>query len=144
MSKTDMKKLLIMLVFLSQAAYSQFEIRPKVGLDYAIGLGTFDFVMHEAYQVYTYDFGNIRAKTALEFRYRNFSAEFDNHIYMRKGARYMFNPLRIDFKAEMAYHMTDKIKLSAGHLCIHPVITIGEALYQFSGGHTVIGISYGY
>ena len=145
-----MKKLLILSILSIlwiAPIFGQLEVLPKAGIEYAFGRSGFDFISYDpmaSHYPYAYDFGDYRAKTAIEFRYKRFSAEFDNHVYMYKGRDYMFQPTRIDFHVDVRYNITNKISFGVGHLCMHPIQTAGAYMQEFSGGYSIVGISYGY
>ena len=140
-----MKKILILLfLFSTQFISAQLEVLPKVAFDYAPARGRFSytFLRYDGYDMQV--FGNYRGRSAIELNYNNFSVEFDTHIYMNKGISYMFAPTRADFFVNLRYHFTDKIMINVEHLCMHPIVSIYQPMREFNGGHTKIGISYGY
>jgi len=137
----DKQKFVLILLLFSLSASAQFSVQPKAAFEYAAN--GFKWVIHHPH--HPYEFGTFRAKSGIDFIYGKVSLEFDTHFYMTRitGER-SFAPTRADFFTTLSYKITDKIKIYAENLCMHPVVTTGLLNKSFNGGYTSIGISYGY
>ena len=126
------KTLLLLLIPLSMSG----QANPKASFEYS----------PEGFKwntVYPYEFGSFRSRLGIDFTYKNWTLDFNNHIYMAKGQSYKFTPTRADFFTNLSYRMGN-VRIFAKHSCIHPVVTVGFMPQYFGGGYTSFGISYGY
>ena len=138
----DKQKFVLILLLFSLTVSAQISVKPKAALEYGVDNG-FQWVIHHPY--HPYEFGNFRAKSGIDFIYGKVSLEFDTHFYMtRISGERSFAPTRADFFATLSYNITDKVRVYAENLCMHPVVTTGLLNKSFNGGYTSFGISYGY
>lgn len=138
--------ILILTLFIVTLVVDAQTFQPKVAIDLAPRGYTFTSYADPTPQFWT--FGNVRTKVGLEFSYKSFSIETDNHVYMQKdGFRdfdYQFDPTRIDFYMRINYRISKLANLRIEHLCVHPIHSDRIILLPINKGHTSIGISYGY
>jgi len=143
-----MKKLILILVSVlcTFTSYSQVKIIQGAEMEY-------NFSSKLRLREYTF-FGPlsidyhrppIAAKYRIGVLYHKFSFNTYTSIYMFKGRGFQFNPGLAIFKANLSYQVSNKIKVSLQHACIHPIISDNtEYVTKVYGGNTCIKISYNY
>ena len=130
-----MKRILIILLFVSTSAAAQ--VKPKAEIAYMPSGYNLQSFYHD------HRFGDFRSRIGIDFVWKGITLSFDNHVYMERAGP-KFAPTRTDYIVQASCRLTDKIKIKAEHMCIHPVINNRFPTQDITGGYTSFGISYGY
>lgn len=146
-----MKNTLLILFLLTTLTASAQRFYPKGSLDYFVGGNELAITQTVIDQTGTtifefpFSYGYFRARIGAEFKYRGFSAYFDQKIYMNKSVNISFRPLQAEWYAGISYTIFSKIKLTYEHLCIHPINSGSYAQpIKLYGGYDMFSISFGY
>lgn len=147
-----MKTKCALFLFLASAHVAVAQLTPRAAFDYFAGGYDVKVVENRYYLGTQYEnqiiipHGEFRARVGADYRFKNVSVFFDQHIYMLKAQNITFQPLQATWFAGIEYHFTNEIKLKYEHMCTHSVITDGSANTQIKmyGGYNMFSISYGY
>jgi hypothetical protein len=151
--------LLLLLVICSKASiFEQIVVQPKFSFGYHVGgfktLTKISEVSKQRYlkhdenfitQIKT-NFGEFETKLGVDIKIKNFTIYFDNIFHVSKSNEFSaFIPHQAEFYSGVIFNLNEKLKITAEHLCLHPLISNGfknQAL--LFGGRNTIKISYGY
>lgn len=156
-----MKRLLVILMLVPFAATAQdFKVIPKAAVEYNVGGdprlmtlgGTIKLDENGVAEDNSVVIGYLMTKIGIEFRWRNLGLSFDNITYMLDNFRRMsFAPTQSNYSVGLHYQFFNKYRVYVRHECYHPVtltypdqVLGGVHIMGYSGGATVIGISYNY
>jgi hypothetical protein len=138
-----MKKLIILLLLVEATAAAQIKVNPRIALD----VFTTPYLLKVQGADLNYnivDYGTFRARIGAEASYRRFAIGFTQHVYMRHWNSFTFRPMQAEWFVNASFRLTDKLKLSVEHLCVHPVRTDGVRNVEVFGGYNMVSVSYGY
>lgn len=136
-----MKKLIILLLLVEATAAAQIKVNPRIAVD--VFTTPYQMKLQNSNTNYIVNYGTFRARVGAEVTYKSFAAGFSQNVYMEKG-RNAFRPLQAEWFVNVSFKLTDKIKVSIEHLCVHPVRSDGIERIEMFGGYNMISVSYGY
>ena len=138
-------RLIIVLALISVSitlpAQNRIKLFPKAALSYTDE----HYEISEQVLAHT-EMPYMTTRIGLELQYKNFSVYSDNKFWMKADLKdKSFTPSQAEFTFGVSYHLTQKINITAEHVCLHPIYTDnGKGINGICGGKNEITISYGY
>lgn len=148
-----MKKLFILAFAFTLGASAQAQFKPRAAFDFFPGGYNTKTIQPVApstgmdQSVAVMSYGTFRVRIGADYRFKRFSAYFDQHVYMVKDQSFTFRPLQVDWYAGFKYRIGTNIHIQVEHLCIHPVASDRQNLIfqpRVLGGYNMLSINYGY
>jgi hypothetical protein len=146
-----MKQKLIALIFLLLSIPALSQLKPKVAISYnftdnvMVSSKSYTEIGNTYVNKCSYSLPNTVVSTGLEYIHGKLSVYYDTRIWVRfMKDDHSFSPEEARFELGVKYHLTDKIVISANHVCWHPLQSDGLSHNAIYGGNEGISISYGY
>ena len=137
----DDPRYLVILVLLMLSLTANAQLKPKVAVSYNITNQI--RIENPIGDTMTYYMPKFNFRTGLEYVYKNVSVYYDMQFWCL-FSKDSFLPEQGSFEVGIKYNVTDKIKITINHTCLHPLQTEHHLQNKLFGGHQGITISYGY
>lgn len=148
-----MKKVIITALAFLAFSEAKAQFKPRASIDYF--LNAYNVKVSEQINIPGYGpfensiiatYGSFRVRVGGEYRFKRFSAYFDQNVYMNKAQNISFQPLQAEWYTGVKFHIAKELSLKAEHMCMHPILSdvSVKATPRVYGGYNMISLSYGY